>query len=335
MTAQQLIECQLDKKHVVLLGAGASRASCPTGDASGQILPLMDDLIDTLSLQPLLDKARLNTGKEKNFEVIYARLISDPKCEHIAREIERLIRDYFSRLSLPKEATIYDRILISLRPTDAVFTFNWDPFLFDAYRRNHTAVPLPEIFFLHGNVRISACRECGHWGRKGVICPTCSQMFVDVPLLYPIQKKNYSEGADPYIQSAWKNAENLFRDAFTLTIFGYGAPASDEEAVRLLKGAWINEHRSREFEHIEVIDTAPSSHLYDRWSPFTPTHHHHFIETFEQSRISRWPRRSCESIFYPMTKGIPCEDFPLPNTNSLTELQAYAAAIAQREGHGH
>lgn len=49
--------------------------------------------------------------------------------------------------------TVYDQLLVSLRPTDAVFTFNWDPFLFDAYKRNHLAVALPPIFFLHGNLR--------------------------------------------------------------------------------------------------------------------------------------------------------------------------------------
>ena len=329
VTAQQLIEHTLNKKHVVLLGAGASRASCPSGDASGRRLPLMNDLIDTLSLQPLLDEAGLDTGNEKNFEVIYGRLISDPKSEHIVKAVERHIRDYFSDLSLPKQATIYDRILISLRQTDAVFTFNWDPFLFDAYCRNRGAVPLPEIFFLHGNVRIGACADHDRWGARNVGCPDCSRTFAEVPLLYPIGKKNYSD--DPYIRRNWAAARILFGEAFTLTVFGYGAPAADEDAVELLRRAWISEQRPRNFEHIEIIDTAPQSSLYDRWSPFTPTHHHRFTKAFEQSRMARWPRRVCESSFYPMTRGVPCEDFPLPTTNSLTELQAYAAAIAQRE----
>jgi len=48
--------------------------------------------------------------------------------------------------------------LLSLRKKDAVCTFNWDPFLYDAWIRNRH-LDLPEIFFLHGNVR------CGH-------CPT-------------------------------------------------------------------------------------------------------------------------------------------------------------------
>jgi hypothetical protein len=58
-------------------------------------------------------------------------------------------------LQLPSTATHYDRILLSLRKKDAIFTFNWDPFLFDAYVRNmNMGISLPAIFFLHGNVRM-------------------------------------------------------------------------------------------------------------------------------------------------------------------------------------
>jgi hypothetical protein len=96
------------------------------------------------------------------------------------------------------------------------------------------------------------------------------------------------------------------RAAFTLTIFGYGAPASDRDAVELLRSAWFG-RSTRTFEHIEIIDIANESFLHDRWAPFTPTNHYHVTETFEESRLSRWPRRSCESLVYPMTHGIPCE----------------------------
>ena len=154
-------------------------------------------------------------------------------------------------------------------------------------------------------------------------------MFVDVPLLYPIQQKDYS--TDPYIRRNWEAAKSIFREAFTLTIFGYSAPVSDRDAVQLLKGAWINEEHPRVFEHLEIIDITASSILSDRWSPFSPPHHYHFKAAFEQSRISRWPRRVCESTFYPMKYGAPCEDFPLPSTDSIAELQAYAADIARHE----
>ncbi len=328
-TRQELIEDPSDlRPHIVLLGAGASRAAFPNGDAAGRPLPVMDDLVDIVGLQSILEQTGLEDAQEKNFELIYGQLTSEPTYAHKVKEIERCIDSYFSALSLPNEATLYDRLLVSLRPRDAVFTFNWDPFLFDAYQRNRSVISLPEIFFLHGNVRIGACLDHDEWGARKDRCPQCLQQLADVPLLYPIGQKDYS--ANPYIQRNWHAAEILFRDAFTLTIFGYGAPASDEDAMELLRTAWTG-RSDRKLEHIEIIDIADQSFLYDHWSPFAPTHHYTFTRTFEQSRIARWPRRSCESLMYPMTQGVPCEDFPLPTTDSLAALQAFAVEIARHE----
>jgi hypothetical protein len=209
-----------------------------------------------------------------------------------------------------------------------VFTLNWDPFLFDAYERNRDALPLPEIFFLHGNVRIGACREHDKWGAKNGRCSECCRVFDDVALLYPVYRKDYS--ADPYIGRNWNAARSLFKEAFTLTIFGYGAPDSDKDAYDLLKLAWLSGN-SRSMEHIEIIDIASQSRLADLWPPFTPTHHYHCVTTFGQSRIARWPRRSGESIFYPMSLGTPCEAFPLPSTDNIPELKAFAAKIARHD----
>lgn len=327
-TAQQLIDEPLDlRPHVVLLGAGASRAAFPNGDANGRQLPIMNDLIETLGLHQLRQEAGLG-AEHKNFEVIYGQFASDPKHARAVKEIAGRLEEYFSGLSLPSRATIYDRLLVSLRLADAVLTFNWDPFLFDAYQRNREAVPLPEIFFLHGNVRIGACPEHDRWGPRKERCPDCSNLFRAVPPLYPIKNKNYL--TDPYIRRNWHAAKVLFKEAFTLTIFGYSAPASDEDAVELLREAWTAES-DRTLEHVEIIDTAPQSLLHDRWSSFTPTYHYRVKTTFEQSRIARWPRRTRESLLYPMTQGFPCEDFPVPNTESLADLQAYAAGIARHE----
>jgi hypothetical protein len=328
-TARQLIEGPRDlRPHVVLLGAGASRAAFPNGDAACRRLPVMDDLVDIIGLQPLMEEAGLRAEQKRNFEVIYGQLVSDFRHALTLKEIERRIDGYFSSLFLPNRATIYDRLLVSLRPTDAVFTFNWDPFLFDAYQRNRDSVSLPEIFFLHGNVRIGACPNHDNWGPRKGRCPECSEIFADVPLLYPIAQKDYS--TDPYIRRNWDAATTLFRDAFTLTIFGYGAPDSDKDAVELLRQAWTAES-DRTIEHVEIIDNAPQSRLHARWAPFTPTHHYQIKTTFEQSRVARWPRRSCESLFYPMTQGVPCEDFPVPSTDCIADLQAYAARIARHE----
>ncbi|MGH7181283.1 MAG: hypothetical protein ACREJN_04810 [Nitrospiraceae bacterium] len=123
-TRQELIEDPRDlRPHIMLLGAGASRAAFPKGDAAGRALPVMYDLVDIIKLQQLVEEAGLGDTKGMNFEVIYGRLVSEPaRYTHQIKEIERRIDSYFATLSLPAHATIYDRLLLSMRPKDAVFT---------------------------------------------------------------------------------------------------------------------------------------------------------------------------------------------------------------------
>ena len=42
--------------HIVLLGAGASRAAFPSGDANGRKLPLMADFVESLGLLGVLER---------------------------------------------------------------------------------------------------------------------------------------------------------------------------------------------------------------------------------------------------------------------------------------
>ena len=310
--------------HVFLLGAGASRAAFPNGDRAGRPLPLMDDLVKILDLRSVFE--RVGSIKDSNFESIYSKLATVPRYEELRREVERRVAEYFSSLELPDEATIYDKLLLSLRRRDAVFTFNWDPFLFDAFRRNADVVDLPEIFFLHGNVRIGVCqRHTERWGARRVRCPDCGVPFTDVPLLYPVEKKGYS--SDPYITDSWKNARRFFKEAFVLTIFGYSGPDSDRDAVDLLKNAWMA-RSTRKFEYVEVLDIVPKG---DRWIEFTPTQHLKSVQYYKESFVGRWPRRSRERLFLAMTEGIPSANVPLTDTDDLTELQAQVREIAKRE----
>lgn len=54
MSTKEKIEQKiLESPHVIILGAGASRAPCPNGDKTGRILPLMNDFIDILDLNDL------------------------------------------------------------------------------------------------------------------------------------------------------------------------------------------------------------------------------------------------------------------------------------------
>ena len=134
-TAKQLIEApQQLRPHVVLLGAGASRAAFPRGDrATRQVplratrqVPLMNDLVDILGLKQEIEDTGESFESGHNFESIYSRLYSgsEPKHERARRNIEKKIEEYFSALHLPDQATIYDHMLLSLRQVDAVFTFN-------------------------------------------------------------------------------------------------------------------------------------------------------------------------------------------------------------------
>lgn len=311
-------------KHVVLLGAGASLAAFPNGDTNGEKLPIMTNLVNTLNLKPLLNKS--GNKSSGNFEIIYANI----KDTSIREKLEENIYKYFSELKLPDTATHYDRLLLSLREKDAIYTFNWDPFLFDAYKRNKGVASLPGIFFLHGNVRIGSCvNHPDGFGAQNNLCPNCNQRLVAVPLLYPIEKKNYFNG-NKYIASSWRSAESEFSEAFTMTIFGYGAPDSDVEAVKLLKNAWLNSS-SREVEHVELIDILDSAILHERWKGFTPTFHLDLVTSLENSCLWRWPRRSCEALFHATVKGMPSEEFPLPETDNLNDLQDYISDIAKHE----
>ena len=315
------------RPHVVLLGAGASRASFPNGDASSRSIPLMHDLVDCLDIRSLVEQA--GGFDTDDFESIYSELATNAEYNEIKSEVERRVWDYFSTLDLPERATLYDRILLSLRKGDAVFTFNWDPFLFDAYERNRTAVDLPGIFFLHGNVRIGRCPvHEGQWGRRYTVCSKCGALFKDVPLLYPVKNKEYP--MVPYIGTAWDCAESYFREALVLTIFGYRAPSSDAAAVNLLKSAWM-ERSGRTMEHVEIIDIVRDADLRERWKEFTPTHHFHARRAFDDSWMARWPRRSREAVFVPMSMGMPCPDFPLADTEDVVELQAQVREIAKWE----
>lgn len=89
--------------HIVILGAGASRAACPEGDLNGKVLPLMNDLVMTLGLSDFLREHGYDPSG--NFEVTYASMYDSPETTKVRLELERRIRDYFSGLQLPPTPT--------------------------------------------------------------------------------------------------------------------------------------------------------------------------------------------------------------------------------------
>jgi hypothetical protein len=317
----------MQRPHVVILGAGASVAACPGGDKNGRRLPTMENFVEILKLGPLLAKNGI-TNLRENFEALYSSLYLDQSKSGLTREIETAVYDYFSSLVLPDHPTTYDHLLLSLRSKDAVFTFNWDPFLFDAWVRNQH-FGLPEIFFLHGNVRAAYCpSHPARWGAPGVHCPECHKRFVPAKLLYPVRIKNYA--SDQFVASAWDAAKWFLKGAFTLTIFGYGAPSSDTEAVDLMKNAW-NHAGQKLIERVEIIDVKSKDALYDTWNPFISHYHYDCRSCFYQSYMAMYPRRSCEALYAPTVMGRAAEQFPIPRQSSFNELHAWLEPIGQYE----
>lgn len=308
ITKSQLID-QPEKlrPHIVILGAGASVAAFPDGDANGAKLPTMFNFIEMLKLGPALKSAGVN-NVNRNFEEVYDELYGNDPESPILKEIGKTIYDYFDKLTIPTSPTLYDHLLMSLRRKDIIATFNWDPFLFDAWNRNKDKVPLPTIVHLHGNVRVAYCPEHPVYGEHGMICPECKRYLLPTPLLYPIKIKNYDR--DKFIKTEWEVLKNGLRQAMTLTIFGYSAPLTDKEAVDLMKNAW-DKNRGLT-ERVEVIDIKNKGDLWRQWDPFITRTYIDHRQDYYESRLSQYPRRSCEALVDQTRYGMFVEDNPIP-----------------------
>lgn len=221
--------------HLIIIGAGASKAIFPEGDAKGKALPLMCELIEYLNLRPILKSHNIYC-EETDFESMYDDLVSSGKYPELVKEIESCVQEYFSQLFLPEEATIYDYLVLSLREKDLIANFNWDPFLALAWQRNSRIVKLPKIVHLHGNVEISICPKHRVKDFKGNICNKCKKHLTPTPLLYPVKQKNYIDHS--FIEAEWNELRHSLQYTYFLTIFGYAAPETDVEARELLLTAW-------------------------------------------------------------------------------------------------
>jgi hypothetical protein len=134
--------------HVVVVGAGASIAAYKHWGQSGPSLPSMQNLIDVLDLRNE-SEARGYSDDGMGFESFYDDLVTSGADPELRETIEKRTHGYFSSLELPAKPTIYDYLILSLRNKDLIASFNWDPFLLQAYRRNAIRGPqsLPEIAF--------------------------------------------------------------------------------------------------------------------------------------------------------------------------------------------
>ncbi len=321
--------------HVVILGAGASIASSRRNpEKNGKRLPSMDNFIEVVGLQNILDSIP-ESLKATNFEELYSNLHrSDPESD-VIKEIEERVHDYFNDMRLPNEPTIYDYLILSLRSKDMIATFNWDPFLYQAYCRNLHVGDMPYIFFLHGNVAIGYSEEDKRIGPAGMISKETMNYYEPTKLLYPVEQKNYND--DEYLLTEWGCTKDRLNSEHTklVTIFGYGAPATDVEAVKLLNEAWGGSDR-RNMEQIEIIDIRPEDEVRDQWDSFIHSHHYWYSTDFFDCSLAANPRRTSEAYFQHITPGTPDEAFsennPVPSDfKTLEELWAWFKPLVEAE----
>jgi hypothetical protein len=212
---EEVQDVSMGRPHVFVLGAGASRAACPNGDKYGNKLPLMTDFSSITGLDRQLLEWNINPNV--NFEELFSSLFESGEGEKL-KVLEECIQDYFKKLELPDTPTIYDHLILSLRQKDVIATFNWDPFLIQAYTRNRRAgLALPHLLFLHGNIKVGYCLKDKITGVVGMVCPKCNQKLTSSSLLYPITKKNYAK--DDYIAGQWRELKLAFKAAYIITFF--------------------------------------------------------------------------------------------------------------------
>ncbi len=316
-----------DRPHVVILGAGASRAACPNGDVNGKKLPLMNDLVDCLNLKQKLEEWEIDSTQ--NFEDIFSKLFEQNEHEK-TDELQKIIHNYFNSLKLPDEPTLYDHLVLALRETDLIASFNWDPLLLQAYGRNSSkGIRLPRLVFLHGNVKVATCKEHNGVNYVGEVCKLCHKILEPVNLLYPIYKKDY--GQTKMLKVQWQRFQRHLEDAFQFTIFGYSAPKTDADAVSMMKEAWKEQHRDRLLADTTVINPNTGDDTYEHWNSFIHSDYFTLVDDFYKSDIAMYPRRGFERSCENNMKANFVEENPIPKNLSFPDLWRWFHQFVQSE----
>lgn len=313
--------------HVAILGAGASKAAFCSGDRNHRLIPLIDEIPSILS--PLWrELLRDANPPDSGFEIQFSWLRTKGDYTKELSAIESEIIQYFSSLDLPDHPTIYDYLLLGLRPKDLVATFNWDPFLLLSHTRNRGVVDLPDIRFLHGCVKYATCEDHDVLGTIGETCPNCSRSLNSGRLFFPDADKNYTQ--DSLVQRDWDKTIDRLKKSFHLTIFGYSGPASDHKARELLLSGW-QKTPMLSVSHVEIIDVAKDEILRERWKDFIPFQHDMVTPDYWSSTLARWPRRTAEYKLSASLDGIPSEEIGPFYTESLSELQEWHRKLGAME----
>ncbi len=294
--------------HVVILGAGASIAfSLHDGEANGMKLPSMNDLFKLDGIPEIISTFP-QSFISSNFEETYSIISEACPNDYRLVDINSIIYEYFSKMKLPDKPTLYDQLIMSLTKKDLIATFNWDPFLYQAWARNYHYGSNPQIVYLHGNVAVGYNEKNNMVGPAGIRSPQTGNYYCHTQLLFPIKNKDYSK--DKFISLQWKTLKDYLADETThrVTIFGYSAPISDKAAMVMMRDAW-GDINKRNLEQFEIIDIRPENEVVRSWAGFIHTDHYDYCNSFYDSFLVKSPRRTSELFF--------CKYFPSSEEDSF------------------
>ncbi len=313
--------------HVVIVGAGASIAACRI-DKNGKEVPVLKNIHKILGLTDELKKYNFSDEQMEDFEKLFSDINEKVEYKDLQEKLEYEVCDYFSKLQLPDEPTLYDYLILSLTEKDAIISFNWDPFLMQAYRRNICVGNLPELIFPHGNSGVGLCYDCKIKGYANCLCPDCFKELEQMPLLYPIGKKDYN--SKPIIVNEWKKAQEVLSRAAGLTIYGYGAPVTDVEAVELMHSA----HKISQMKDIApfTIINLPDCEKEQRkkWTEFYDVDMLLYCNSLEESLLWKNPRVSLETLFDAILQQQPRSiEKSFKKFSTVKELQEFIKTITE------
>lgn len=313
--------------HVVIVGAGASIAACRI-DKNGKEVPVLKNIHKILGLTDELKKYNFSGEQMEDFEKLFSDINGKVEYKDLQEKLEYEVCDYFSKLQLPDEPTLYDYLILSLTEKDAIISFNWDPFLMQAYRRNICVGNLPELIFPHGNSGVGLCYDCKIKGYANCLCPDCFKELEQMPLLYPIGKKDYN--SKPIIVNEWKKAQEILSRAAGLTIYGYGAPVTDVEAVELMHSA----HKISQMKDIApfTIINLPDCEKEQRkkWTEFYDVDMLLYCNSLEESLLWKNPRVSLETLFDAILQQQPRSiEKSFKKFSTVKELQEFIKTITE------
>lgn len=320
-------ERKLIDPHVVIVGAGASKAACPK-DKNGKRVPLLKNILEVLSVESLLQQYGFRAEGIEDFESFYSNLYIKKESVNLCKKLEEAVYDFFFSLELPDEINLYDYLILSLTSKDLIISFNWDPFLLQAYNRNSGVGNLPQVVFPHGNVGVGICKRCKIKGYYGSLCPRCHNKLEKMPLLYPIGQKDYKN--EEVIANEWNVAQLYLSRCAGLTIWGYSAPVTDASAVELLKDAF-EESRTKRICPVTIINlTSVKNEQMDRWGAFYDSSMIVYKERFQDTILWRNPRVSLEALFDAILQQHPREnEKPFQDFQSIEALQQFIATVTE------